>query len=287
MLHVSHYSLGATLNNRGDIPSALSHLEQGLIHERMVTRSGRAEMPICRVLSTWALWECGYPDQAHQRSLEALSIVQEHARPFDKAWTIASLAFLSQYRREVAITHERADTALALAAEHGFTQVGGWATMFRGWALAMRGQLEEGCAQMRQGMDAVLATGSVQFRPYFLALVAEVLGNMGRAAEVVAKTEQHYWEAELYRLKGDLLLSLSPDNQAETETCFHQALDVARHQQAKSLELRAATSLARLWQSQGKRQDAYDLLAPVYGWFTEGFGTADLRETKGLLEELG
>ncbi len=103
---------------------------------------------------------------------------------------------------------------------------------------------------------------------------------------MVKKTGYRWSEAELHRLKGELLLQQSPDNHTEAETCYHQALDIARTQQAKSWELRAATSLARLWQSQGKRQDAYDLLAPVYGWFTEGFGTADLLDAKTLLDEL-
>ncbi len=99
-------------------------------------------------------------------------------------------------------------------------------------------------------------------------------------------TEERRWDAELYRLKGELLLARAAEHGTEAETCFHQALDIARHQQAKSWELRATTSLARLWQSQGKRQDAYDLLAPVCGWFSEGFDTADLKDAKALLEEL-
>ena len=129
-----------------------------------------------------------------------------------------------------------------------------------------------------------------------MALLAEVYGRarqpeagLKAATDALALVEQQgerYYEAELRRLKGKLLLSKSSDNQIEAETCFHQALNVARHQQAKSWELRAATSLARLWQSQGKRQEAYELLAPVYGWFTEGFDTADLIEAKGLLDEL-
>jgi predicted ATPase len=102
----------------------------------------------------------------------------------------------------------------------------------------------------------------------------------------VNQTGERRYEAELYRLKGELLLQLSPDNHSESESSFKQAIDIAKRQQAKSWELRAAMSLARLWQQQGKRSDAHDLLAPVYGWFTEGFDTADLKEAKALLEEL-
>ncbi len=133
-------------------------------------------------------------------------------------------------------------------------------------------------------------------RPYFLALLAEVYGTTGQpetglallteALTLVDTTGERLYEPELYRLKGVLLLQQSSDNQAEAETCFHHALDIARNQQAKSFELRAATSLARLWQQHGKRQEAHDLLAPVYGWFTEGFDTADLQSAKALLDEL-
>ena len=109
---------------------------------------------------------------------------------------------------------------------------------------------------------------------------------LAEALTLVDTTGERWYEAELYRLKGALLLQQSSDNQAEAETCFQQAIDIARSQQAKSLELRAATSLARLWQQQGKRQEAHDLLAPVYNWFTEGFDTADLKDAKALLDAL-
>jgi predicted ATPase len=110
--------------------------------------------------------------------------------------------------------------------------------------------------------------------------------QLTEALSLVDKNDERWYEAELHRLKGELLLQRSSDNHTEAETCFQKALDIARRQQAKSFELRAATSLARLWQQQGKRQDAYDLLAPVYGWFTEALDTADLQDAKALLDEL-
>src|SRR5262249_49476157 len=146
-------------------------------------------------------------------------------------------------------------------------------------------------------LTALQATGQRQALPYLLALLAEAYGRGGDAAAglrmlaealaVVDDTEEGWWEAELYRLKGELLLQQATGSSDEAEDCLHQALDIARHQQAKSLELRAAMSLARLWQQQGKRPAAYALLAPIYGWFTEGFDTADLQEAKALLDELG
>jgi predicted ATPase len=162
--------------------------------------------------------------------------------------------------------------------------------------LVEQGRGEAGIAQMRDGLAAFRATGGEVRLPYYLALLAEICGQTGHAAEGLTllaealaqahKTGESWTEAELHRLKGELLLSLSTDNQAEVEGCLHQALAVARCQQAKSLELRAAVSLSRLWQQQGKRAEARELLASIYGWFTEGFDTADLQEAKALLEAL-
>src|SRR4029077_10121853 len=150
-----------------------------------------------------------------------------------------------------------------------------------------QGQAQAGLAQCHQGLTAWRATGAEGLRPYFLALLADAHGVQGEPEEgltvltealtLVDTTGERWYAPELYRLKGALLLQQSSDNQAEAESCFHRALEIARNQQAKSFELRTATSLARLWQQQGKRQEAYDLLAPVYGWFSEGFDTAALQ----------
>ena len=150
--------------------------------------------------------------------------------------------------------------------------------------------------QLHQGVTDWRAIGTELFVPYFLTHLAEGYGALKQVDEALdalkvvwetmERTGEHWWKAEVHRLKGDLLLHQSTSDVAQAENCFRQALDVARNQQAKSLELRAATSLARLWQSQDKRQEAYDLLAPVHDWFTEGFDTADLQEAKALLTEL-
>jgi predicted ATPase len=160
----------------------------------------------------------------------------------------------------------------------------------------MQGHGEAGIAEIRQSLAASLATGGTLFQSYFLGLLAEAYGEGGHPEEglpllteavaLMDDTEARFYGAELYRLKGTLLLRQVTPDESQVETCFQQSLTVAQSQQVKSLELRAATSLARLWQSRGKRQDAYDLLAPVYEWFTEGFDTADLKDAKGLLEEL-
>ena len=194
--------------------------------------------------------------------------------------------------------HEQAEAAVALSTEQGFPLWAAQGTTLRGWALAMQGQGEEGIAQVRQGIAAWRATGAAAVRPILLHLCwrmsAAHLGHtedglqaLAEAHTLVEQQEERWWEAEVSRLRGVLLLRQPGTPQAEAEAWLQRALDVARRQEAKSLELRAAMSLARLWQQQGKRAEARDLLAPIYGWFTEGFDTADLQEAKALLEALG
>ena len=185
---------------------------------------------------------------------------------------------------------------MAVCTAHGFELYLAGSTVLRGWALALQGHVVEGTAQILQGLAAWRVTGAEQSRPYFLALLAEVHGHAGQyeqgltvlteAFTQIEATDERFYEAELYRLQGDLLLSQSSDYSVEAEACFQQALTIARRQQAKPWELRVAMSLARLWQCQDKRSDAYKLLVPIYSWFTEGFDTADLQEARRLLETL-
>ena len=193
--------------------------------------------------------------------------------------------------------HEHAEAAVALSTEQGFPLWAAMGTILRGWALAMQGQGEEGMAQVRQGIAAFRATGAAlsshTFAPCWrkstdhLGHTEDGLQALAEAHTLVEQHEERWWEAEVARLRGVLLLRQPGTPQAEAEAWLQRALDVARRQEAKSLELRAAMSLSRLWQQQGKRQEAHDLLAPIYGWFTEGFDTADLQEARALLEELG
>jgi predicted ATPase len=196
----------------------------------------------------------------------------------------------------VPAVYEHAEAAVALSTEQGFPLWAAVGTSIRGWALAQQGQGETGMAQVRQGVTAWRATSATMFVPYLCTILADVSAHLGHledglqalaeAHTLVEQHEERFWEAEVSRLRGVLLLRQSGAPQAEAEACFQQALDVARHQEAKSLELRAAMSLTRLWQQQGKQTEARELLAPVYGWFTEGFDTADLQEAKALLEGL-
>jgi predicted ATPase len=194
------------------------------------------------------------------------------------------------------VAQEYADAAISLAQEQGFPFWRAFSAPLRGWAVAQQGQAKEGIEQLTQGLRAFRATGSETTRPYFLMLLAEAYGMqeepeeglalLTEALTLVDKTRERWYAPELYRLKGALLLQQSSDHQAEAETCFQQAMTIAQKQQAKSWELRAATSLARLWQQQGKGEEARQVLAEVYHWFTEGFDTADLKDAKALLDVL-
>ena len=191
---------------------------------------------------------------------------------------------------------DHAKATVALATEHGFPFWAGLGTSLRGWALAMQGQGEVGLEQVRHGIADFWATGAAVGLPLLYTWLAEVSAHLGRTAEglqaldkahtLMEQHKERWWEAEIHRLQGILLLRQTSTPPAEVTACLQKALAVAHRQQAKALELRAAMSLSRLWQRQGKRAAAYDLLAPVYGWFTEGFDTADLQEAKTLLAAL-
>jgi predicted ATPase len=242
------------------------------------------------------LWLLGYPDQALQRGREALILAQELAHPISVAFASYFAAVIHQYRREWQLAQAQAEAAMTLSGEQGFPFWVASSQVLWGWALIRQGREAEGITQLCTGLAAHRATGAELWRPYHLSLLAEGYGQLGQAAEglsvlaealaLVHRPGDSYWEAELHRLTGELLLVQAISNEGQAETCFQQAFAVARCQQAKSLELRAAMSLARLWQQQGQCQEAHNLLAPVYGWFTEGFDTADLQEAKALLEEL-
>jgi predicted ATPase len=203
---------------------------------------------------------------------------------------------LRQLRGEIALCFERAEAALALATEHGHPFLAGCAMGPVGWALVKTGQAEEGLARLRAGLDACRALGARVWRLPSLPLLLEACLETGRVEEglsaarealtEVEETAARILEAELNRLEGELLLACNEPEESRAEASFRNAIAIARAQQAKSWELRAAMSMARLWRDQRKRNEARDLLAPIYGWFTEGFDTLDLKEAKALLDEL-
>jgi predicted ATPase len=287
----------------GVLPAARQHLEEGIAlytpdqRRAPVFRIGQDPGVACRALAAQTLWLLGYPDQALACLHDALALVHELSHPYSLAFARVWAAIVSQFRRDVSAVHEHAEATAVLSTEQGFTLWAAWGTSLRGWTLAIQGQGEAGVAQVRQGIAAWRATGAVLGVPYFCTVLAEVSDHLGHTEDgiqalaeahtLVEQYEERWWEAEVHRLRGVLLLRQPETPPEEAETWLRRALDVARRQQAKSLELRAAMSLTRLWQRQGKRTEARELLAPIYGWFTEGFDTADLQEARGLLEELG
>jgi predicted ATPase len=302
LVQASHVIVGGNALYLGNLVAARAHLEQSLeISAVPPSSSPLFAGGLHPRLTSYAwilrpLWQLGYADQAQQRCQEALALAQQLGHTPSLALVAYFAAALSQFRLDTAATYARADALMTLADTQGFALRFEQGRMLRGWALAMQGDAAAGVADIRHGLVASQGVGPETLRPHWLALLAEAYSAAGQpeagltvideALTLVATTEARWWEAELSRLKGVLLLRLPRPEVSQVEACFHQALEVARRQQAKALELRAALSLSRLWQQQGQRAVARDLLAPLYAWFTEGLDTPDLQEAKTLLAAL-
>jgi tetratricopeptide (TPR) repeat protein len=310
LLGVAHSILGTTFSTLGEPLRARMHLEQGIaLGTGQKYARSRA---ICLSFVARVLWTLGYPDQARQRIHEALLLARELAHPLTSVITACMAALVHIICGEVHSAQEQAEEAMALSVEQGFIHWGAQAIALRGWALAQQGRGEESVAQIRQGLAAYQETGAQLARPLLLGLLAETYRKTGHPEEglVVAtealalaqQTGQRSQEVWLSRMRGDLLLQGKAQNakskaehppsplrqaQAEAEKCFLHALEIARRQNAKSLELRTALSLSRLWLQQGKKEKAQHLLTEIYGWFSEGFDIPELQEARTLLEELG
>ena len=306
--HDAAFLLGAydaracTAFHLGTFAQVLDYTERGLSiydpqhHRALASLYGKDLGVSCRYWSAMALWFLGYPDQALRRINEALTLAREFDHPYTVALVHNRAAFLGQFLRQSQMTLQSAEVAMVTAAEHRFPRHAALAPILKGWALAMRGQGDAGIAQIRQGLVAYRRLGMAMEDLYFLTLLAEAHASVGLIEEeraILAEAlmalpsgRDFFYKAELYRLQGELLWHQSIPDEGQVEACFQQALEIARRQQAKSLELRAAMSLSRLWQRRGKHHEAGRLLAESYSWFTEGFGTADLQAAAGLLEEL-
>lgn len=304
LLLEAHRALGMTLFHLGEFTRARVHLEQGSAiydpqqHGSLAFLSVADPGVTCLSYLARTLWHLGFPDQAVSKSYESLNLAQTLAHPFSLAAALVYTARVHQCRREAPATQQQAEAAIALSIEQSFPHYIAMGTVLQGWAMAQQEQ-EAGITQLRQGLIAGQNTQIEVARPHFLAMLAEAYGQAGQVkeglgvlAEALAlgnKNGEGQWEAEIYRLKGELLLRDEGGTGSEElspEDCFLKAVETARSQQSKSLELRATASLARLWQSQGKRAEARRMLAEIYNWFTEGFDTVDLREAKALLDAL-
>ncbi len=315
-----HLAMEVTYMHMGELAPAREYFEQALSlfvpeqHRDDVFLYAQNPGIAMQCHGAWVLWLLGQPDQALEQIHEALTLANELREPHGLAHTLFFAAILHQLRREPQMAQERAEAAMAVSSKHELMMYHAHAMIARGWALVEPGREEQAIEQIRQGIADHQATGTEVMRSHYLALLVEALAKSGQCEEglhlleeALAKVNQNgerYYEAELYRLKGELLLmqpnssavslaatagkaviEIEPAAVANAEGCFHQAIKIARKQQAKSWELRAAMSLGRLYKSQGRHEEARHLLSQVYGRFNEGFETADLREAKALLDE--
>ncbi len=317
----AHYTLGATLFHMGELEAARRHCKQSVAHydaqqhSSLAIEYGHDPAMSSLCYEALALWLLGYPEQALRQSQASVTLARGLAHLFSLTYALNSAAWVHHYRREWDQALEQAEAGLALATEHGFPLFVAICTISRGRAVAEHGHAAAGIDQMRWGIAAMRDTGFEVLQSFFLGLLAEAylkdgqveegLATVAEALAFVDRTEERFYEAELYRIYGELALRAgakakgqkgekanvapSPDlpvAPSSPEECFYKAIEIAQRQQAKSLELRAAMSLSRLWQQQGKTKDAHQMLAEIYGWFTEGFDTKDLQDAKALLDEL-
>lgn len=301
-----HFAFGVSQAFVGEIVTACEHLTQAVAlstpaqHQPSLALIGVDLGVFCRAWLSHVLWLLGAPAQALTMNQAAQALAQDLGHPFTQVLALDYAALLHQWRGDVSRTLALANMAMTLGTEQGFAYYLAWATILQGWALTAQHQDATGIAQMRQGLAALQATGGEARLPYYLALLAEAHARAGQTDEgltVVSDALSHlratgevWYEAELHRLRGALLVQQATAREqtllSAAEACLHQALSIAQRQHTKTLALRAAMSLSRLWQSQGKRTEARALLAPIYGGFTEGFDTTDLQEAKALLQEL-
>jgi predicted ATPase len=287
----------------GDIPAAAAEFERGVglwqpkRHSGYMAVYGEDPGLYCAVYSTWVEDMTGRRDRALDRTRRIEADAGDFTDGFSQTCALIYASSLHQFRREPEAAREAAERAIVLCKAHDVPQWLAWAGVTRGWALARLGEMEKGLGELQRGIAAWQANRGQLALPYFLTLLAETLGAAGRpraglealeqAETVIEATDHRAFEVEVHRVLSELLqCSLGDDGAARAEMAYGRALEVARAQGVRTLELRAAVSLARLEVSRGERRKAHNLLAPVYGWFTEGFDTPDLREARALLDKL-
>ena len=296
----AHFELGGTALVRGRTASARRHFRLAeALHEPGEHRSAVATFGVdlgifTRIWATHLMWYEGHPDHARTRAEDTIRMSEACGHPFTHTITLAYAAMLGQFRRDVADVDRLAAAVVALATEHGFPYYRAWAGILRAWSLVEVGAGEAALDDMRRSIETLGATAGLRL-PYYRALLAETCGRLGRideALEVVSaafddgrKSGERWWDGELHRIRGELLLQSAAVNSREAERCFQAAIDIARTQGALVLELRASASLARLWQRQRRSSEARRMLTRPYDRFAEGFGDADLRDARTLLDD--
>ena len=298
----AHYARGITFSWRGDFREAREQLELAFEgyrpqqHRAHLALYGQDPGPVCLCRGSAVLWHLGYPDQALTRMEDALALAERLAHPFSRAYVLIWAAWLRLFRRDVAEAEERIAQALSFTTEQSYPFWTAMATQQKGWLLAKQGEKEKAIVQIEDGLARMQVVGTQVTQAYTMGLLGEALGSVGRASDglrlidraldQVNRSHERWCDAELLRLRGAMWAAAEPGDCHAAETSFRRAIERSREQGAKSWELRAATSLARLWAERGKYAEAHDLLAPIYGWFTEGFDTPDLIEAKALLGTL-
>jgi predicted ATPase len=303
-LQEAHVMLGWTSFFHGEPVLARAYLEQEIATydaqqgRVRALRTGLDHGVSSLSLLALTLWQLGYPDQALCKNREALALAKESSHANSLGLALNYSALVHQARRETQCALESAEATIRLAREHGFVQWLAGGMIVRGWALAEQGTVKKGIEQLRQGMATWQTVGTELGQTHILFRLAEAYGKGGQAKEglrlldealaIVHERNERHAETEIYRLRGDLLLAQGGKRLqvAEAEECFCQALALARQRHARAFELRAAMSLSHLWQQQGNRVKARQLLTEIYPWFTEGFATPDLQEAKALLDAL-
>jgi predicted ATPase len=303
LLMYARYALGNSSYWMGEFVAAREQIEMAIAlydPERHWLLTSQYEGVDAGVLSlsyaAWTLWPLGFPDSALKRSSEALALAESLSQLRSLGYALNFAGTLRQFRGETGAAQKNAESLTTLSVEHGFTDFLALATILRGWTMAAQRPSEKGIAQIREGLAALRATGFELARPHFLCSLAEACTEAGRFDDALSaltealaaanQREERQAEAEIYRLKGELLLKQGDSSTAEAQSCFERAIEIARKQSAKSWELRATMSLARLLAAEGRRDRACTMLADSYNWFTEGFDTADLKDAKALLDEL-
>jgi predicted ATPase len=302
-LLVGHRILAHCLMLSGDYPAALAHLETAASlhrpdeHRNSASQYGQDIGVSALVILSWALWHRGYPDRSTRAADRALAYSRELGHAHTLAHALGLTGMAAVFARDVATVCAYGNECIALASEHGFAYWAALGRVLQGWADAQQDQVTTGIALIRDGMAAAEATGARGRATLFLPLLAEALALAGKIEEGLAALDdalaraavsgERGRNAEIHRLRGELTGRSPHPDPAKAEESFRTALAIAREQGTRGYELRAATSLARLWREQGRRDEARELLAPVYDdWFTEGFDAPDLKEAKVLLDEL-
>jgi class 3 adenylate cyclase/predicted ATPase len=294
--------LGSTLFTLGDFVRARDHLDRAVaLGQQSITEESSLTYAVdpriaAQLLLAWDLWILGYPEQALRNVLQAHSQVRQRDETYTAAFAYYVTSAVQLLRGETQASLESADQSLALSREHHINLYALYSRFGRGCALAKLGQLEPAMAEIRGGIEEARRINLGYMRGFMLGWLATIqvksgepeiaLSTLDEALQQTNDVTGRAWEAELQRLRGDVLLAVRPDAVGEAEQDYVSAIMVARKQSARSLELRAATSLARLLRAQGRNDEARGQLAPVFDWFTEGFDTADLKQAKALLDEL-